>query len=377
MTQASFEAITTASGLSRSRSIARMVGRPDDGRRVVYGTHDGTYLQEIKDPVTMLALNNVRQVNVLEEYLLSECEVLTFPLDMLDSAQIARRDADVGIPTETAFFKAGFYLDRVLVCRPPSIPIHARRLHSLGGAERKPRLQYAQAFTTAFPPCPCFRFRFARLKGWQQFFLPPRWHRSTTQDANGRSVCQCGLVNVESLEKPALPMADPWNKALSLLAEKSPLRSAVPGVKRRARAQMVIYLSCWWGVFALLRPKRARPEFMIPRRGSRLDSRPPLPMSSHSRLRSSRFGGGDAPEDPRVEYAAAVCEHAADDGQQQRGTTLVAEGEHRDQPRHDSDEIIMVSCLRSAWRRVHSRDDVHSWTVEQASVLYPAFSAVN
>ena len=46
--------------------------RPGGGRRVVYGTDDGIYLSDLReanrDPVKVLALLDVSQVDVLEEY---------------------------------------------------------------------------------------------------------------------------------------------------------------------------------------------------------------------------------------------------------------------------------------------------------------------
>jgi hypothetical protein len=46
--------------------------RPGGGRRVVYGTDDGVYLSDLReanrDPVKVLGLLDVSQVDVLEEY---------------------------------------------------------------------------------------------------------------------------------------------------------------------------------------------------------------------------------------------------------------------------------------------------------------------
>jgi hypothetical protein len=47
-------------------------GRPANGRRIAYGTDDGVYLSDLReptrDPVKVLALLDVSQVDVLEEY---------------------------------------------------------------------------------------------------------------------------------------------------------------------------------------------------------------------------------------------------------------------------------------------------------------------
>ncbi|KAJ7039681.1 Pleckstrin homology domain-containing protein, partial [Mycena alexandri] len=95
------------------------------GRRIVYGTDDGVYISDLrdisKDPVKVLALLNVSQVDVLEEYqlliVLAERQVLTFPLDALDPMDpMAGLKRAKRIATHTSFFKAGFCLGRVLVC---------------------------------------------------------------------------------------------------------------------------------------------------------------------------------------------------------------------------------------------------------------------
>ncbi|KAF6761498.1 CNH-domain-containing protein [Ephemerocybe angulata] len=95
------------------------------GRRVVYGTDDGVYVSDLrdpsKDPVKVLALLEVTQVDVLEEYalliVLSERQVITFPLDALDPHDpMAGLKRAKRISSHTSFFKAGYCLDRVLVC---------------------------------------------------------------------------------------------------------------------------------------------------------------------------------------------------------------------------------------------------------------------
>ncbi|KAJ7180957.1 CNH-domain-containing protein [Mycena filopes] len=95
------------------------------GRRIVYGTDDGVYISDLrdisKDPVKVLALLDVSQVDVLEDYqlliVLAERQVLTFPLDALDPMDpMAGLKRAKRIATHTSFFKAGFCLGRVLVC---------------------------------------------------------------------------------------------------------------------------------------------------------------------------------------------------------------------------------------------------------------------
>lgn len=115
------------------------------GRRVVYGTDDGVYLSDLRElgrePVKVLSLLEVSQVDVLEDYQLlivlsgelyflisiiahsiekrmcTERQVITFPLDALDPIDpMAGLKRAKRISSHTSFFKAGFCLGRILVC---------------------------------------------------------------------------------------------------------------------------------------------------------------------------------------------------------------------------------------------------------------------
>lgn len=95
------------------------------GRRVVYGTDDGVFLSDLRDasrdPIKVLALAEVRQVDILEDYqllvVLSEGQVITFPLDALDPMDpMAGLKRAKKVSSHTSFFKAGFCLGKVLVC---------------------------------------------------------------------------------------------------------------------------------------------------------------------------------------------------------------------------------------------------------------------
>jgi hypothetical protein len=123
---------------------------PGGGRRVVYGTDDGIYLSDLReanrDPVKVLALLDVSQVDVLEEYqllivlsgeschvhmssmylitLAVERQVITFPLDALDPMDpMSGLKRAKRISSHTSFFKAGVCLGKVLVCIVKSSPL--------------------------------------------------------------------------------------------------------------------------------------------------------------------------------------------------------------------------------------------------------------
>ena len=110
----------------------------------MYGTADGVYLSDLwepqREPVKVLALPDVTQVDVLEDYQLlivlsgssffgflsfpetelpnlAERQVITFPLDALDPRDpMAAIKRAKRIASHASFFKAGICLGRTLVC---------------------------------------------------------------------------------------------------------------------------------------------------------------------------------------------------------------------------------------------------------------------
>ncbi|GJE93881.1 CNH-domain-containing protein [Phanerochaete sordida] len=117
-----FETETLSEGFFVGVNRVNCAAPYSQGNRVVYGTNDGVYLWEpYRDPVKVLALLNVTQVDVLEDYdlliVLSEGQVITFPLDSLDprdpNAALKRAKR---IASHASFFKAGVSLGRTLVC---------------------------------------------------------------------------------------------------------------------------------------------------------------------------------------------------------------------------------------------------------------------
>lgn len=120
-----FDTVTLSEGFFSGPNKVNCAAPFDRGRSIVYGTDDGVYISSFtspeNEPVKVLALLDVLQVDVLEEYelliVLSERQVITFPLEALD-----KRDPMAGlrrakrISSHTSFFKAGFCLGRVLVC---------------------------------------------------------------------------------------------------------------------------------------------------------------------------------------------------------------------------------------------------------------------
>ncbi|TDL23885.1 CNH-domain-containing protein [Rickenella mellea] len=96
------------------------------GRGIAYGTNNGIYFalprEPHRDPVKVLALPHVAQMDILDEYqlliVLSERrQVITFPLDALSEHDpMAGLRRAKRIATHTSFFKVGTCLGKTLVC---------------------------------------------------------------------------------------------------------------------------------------------------------------------------------------------------------------------------------------------------------------------
>ncbi|KAF8916237.1 CNH domain-containing protein [Mucidula mucida] len=120
-----FETVPLSEGFFTGVNKVNCAAPMSGGRRVVYGTNDGVYVSDLRepnrDPVKVLALLEVVQIDVLEEYdlliVLSERQVITFPLDSLDPIDpMAGMKRAKRISSHTSFFKAGFCLGKILVC---------------------------------------------------------------------------------------------------------------------------------------------------------------------------------------------------------------------------------------------------------------------
>ncbi|KAL0953720.1 hypothetical protein HGRIS_004910 [Hohenbuehelia grisea] len=120
-----FDTVTLSEGFFAATNKVNCAAPYNGGRRVVYGTDDGVYISDLRqpnsEPVKVLALLDVGQVDVLEDYqlliVLSERQVITFPLDALDPVDpLSGLKRAKRISSHTSFFKAGFCLGKVLVC---------------------------------------------------------------------------------------------------------------------------------------------------------------------------------------------------------------------------------------------------------------------
>ncbi|EMD39301.1 hypothetical protein CERSUDRAFT_104516 [Gelatoporia subvermispora B] len=127
-----FETVTLSEGFFLGPNRVNCAAPFSYGRRAVYGTDDGVYLSDLwehnRDPVKVLALKDVTQVDVLEDYqlliVLSERQVITFPLDALDPRDpLSGLKRAKRIASHISFFKAGVCLGKTLVCVVKASPL--------------------------------------------------------------------------------------------------------------------------------------------------------------------------------------------------------------------------------------------------------------
>jgi len=127
-----FETMTLSEGFFAGPNRVNCAAPFSNGKRAVYGTDDGVYLSNLwerkREPVKVLALKDVAQVDVLEDYqlliVLSERQVITFPLDALDPMDpMAGLKRGKRIASHISFFKAGVCLGKTLVCVVKASPL--------------------------------------------------------------------------------------------------------------------------------------------------------------------------------------------------------------------------------------------------------------
>ncbi|KAJ7734383.1 CNH-domain-containing protein [Mycena olivaceomarginata] len=231
------------------------------GRRIVYGTDDGVYISDLrdisKDPVKVLALLDVGQVDVLEDYqlliVLSERQVLTFPLDALDpmdpNAGLKRAKR---IATHTSFFKAGFCLGRVLVCIVKSTQLSST-FKALEPIEQTVRGRAKPTFKKLL------QGGNDTLKPFREFYIPVEStsiHYLKTRMCIG---CSKGfeIVDLESLETQGL--LDPSDESLEFVRKREGLR---PMAIYRINND---FLLCYdeFAFYVNRTGRRSRKEFMV------------------------------------------------------------------------------------------------------------------
>lgn len=127
-----FEMDILSEGFFQSVNRANCAAPFSGGQKVAYGTFDGVYFQDLREPnrepVKVLALTDVAQVDVLDDFglliVLSEGQVITFPLDALEAMDpLAGLKRAKRIAAHTSFFKSGVCVGRTFVCVVKTSPL--------------------------------------------------------------------------------------------------------------------------------------------------------------------------------------------------------------------------------------------------------------
>ncbi|KAH9000096.1 CNH-domain-containing protein [Lactarius akahatsu] len=127
-----FEMDILSEGFFQSVNRANCAAPFSGGQKVAYGTFDGVYFQDLREPnrepIKVLALTDVAQVDVLDDYglliVLSEGQVITFPLDALEAMDpLAGLKRAKRIAAHTSFFKSGVCVGRTFVCVVKTSPL--------------------------------------------------------------------------------------------------------------------------------------------------------------------------------------------------------------------------------------------------------------
>ncbi|KAI6149870.1 CNH-domain-containing protein [Pisolithus tinctorius] len=221
-----FETVTVSEGFFTGVNKVTCAAPFGGGRHIVYGTDDGVYLTDLRepnrDPVKVLALLDVSQVDVLEDYqlliVLSERQVVTFPLDALDP-----KDPTAGlrrakrISSHTSFFKAGICLGKVLVCVVKSSPLSST-IKTLEPIDQNVRGRSKPTFRKLL------QGGNDTLKLFREFYIPVESssiHFLKTKLCVG---CSKGfeIVDLESLDTQGL--LDPADASLEFVRKKENLR---------------------------------------------------------------------------------------------------------------------------------------------------------
>ncbi|EKM81681.1 hypothetical protein AGABI1DRAFT_36135 [Agaricus bisporus var. burnettii JB137-S8] len=256
-----FECVTLSESFFAGPNKVNCAAPFSQGRKVVYGTDDGVYISDLResgrDPVKVLSLLEVSQVDVLEDYqlmiVLSERQVITFPLDALDQIDpMAGLKRAKRISSHTSFFKAGFCLGRVLVCIVKSSQLSST-FKALEPIDQNVRGRSKPTFKKLL------QGGNDTLKPFREFYIPVEStsiHYLKTKMCVG---CSRGfeIVDLETLETQGL--LDPEDASLDFVKRRENLR---PMALYRIQNE---FLLCYdeFAFYVNKSGQRTRTEFMV------------------------------------------------------------------------------------------------------------------
>ncbi|GLB41840.1 putative protein with domain found in Dishevelled, Egl-10, and Pleckstrin [Lyophyllum shimeji] len=256
-----FDTVTLSDGFFYGPNKVNCAAPFNGGRKVVYGTNDGVYISDLREtnrePIRVLALLDVLQVDVLEDYqlliVLSERQVITFPLDALDANDpMAGLKRAKRISSHTSFFKAGFCLGRVLVCIVKSSQLSST-FKTLEPIDQNIRGRAKPTFRKLL------QGGNDTLKLFREFYIPVEStsiHYLKTKMCVG---CSRGfeIVDLESLDTQGL--LDPNDESLEFVRKRETLR---PMALYRIHNE---FLLCYdeFAFYVNKNGRRSRKDFMV------------------------------------------------------------------------------------------------------------------
>ncbi|KAA1469046.1 CNH-domain-containing protein [Dentipellis sp. KUC8613] len=234
------------------------------GRKVVYGTEDGVYFSDLRemnrDPVKVLALTDVVQVDVLDEYgllvVLSEGQVITFPLDALDPKDpMAGLKRAKRIASHTSYFKAGTCINRTFVCVVKTSPLSST-IKILEPIDQNVRGRSKPTFRKLL------QGGNDTLRIFKEFYIPVQ---SSSIHFLKTKLCVAGVNGFEIIDPETLDtqlLLDPNDEALDFLRRKGDVPKPKPMAIYRIEHE---FLLCYddFAFYINRNGFRSRKEFMV------------------------------------------------------------------------------------------------------------------
>ncbi|KAG9312999.1 CNH-domain-containing protein [Chiua virens] len=261
-----FDTTTISEGFFLGTNRVNCAAPYANGRWIAFGTDDGVYLSDLReanrDPIKVLALLDVSQVDVLEEYqlliVLSERQVITFPLEALDPMDpMAGLKRAKRISSHTTFFKAGVCLGKTLVCVVKSSPLSST-IKTLEPIDQNIRGRSKPTFRKLL------QGGNDTLKLFREFYIPVE--SSSIHFLKTRLCVGCSkgfeIVDLESLDTQSL--LDPADASLDFVRKRENLR---PMAIYRIDNE---FLLCYdeFAFYVNRNGWRSRPNFMVHWEGS-------------------------------------------------------------------------------------------------------------
>lgn len=203
----------------------------DGGRKILYGTDNGIWMSDVKvtpagptttQPVKVITLSNVTQIDVLEEYMtvlaLSDKSLYSWPLDCLDTPDpVANSRRSKKVMGHINFYKVGICLGRILVCTVKSSSMTST-VRVMEPFDPQPRGKRQPAFSKLL------KGQSEGLKLFKEFYIPSEALSISFLKRKLCVGCAKGfeIVDLKTLETQSL--LDPADTSLDFVIRKEALK---------------------------------------------------------------------------------------------------------------------------------------------------------